>query len=267
MNSLVDPIALARNRARATDMFLQSLAADELQDRLGMVNKEFSAPAIVTPFPDVWSDCIPNATVVPAQDVLTLEHAAHDLVIHSLDLHWANDPVGQLIQCKRALQPDGLLLVAALGGRTLSELRTSLAEAEARISSGLSARVAPMAEIRDFGALLQRAGLALPVADSVVQNVEYADLGGVMRDLRCMGETNALSARLRIPTKRAVFDAAAETYAQHFSTQSGKVKATYEFVILTGWAPDDSQPQPLRPGSATQRLADALGAKEKNLPD
>ncbi|MEO9895322.1 MAG: SAM-dependent methyltransferase [Paracoccaceae bacterium] len=265
MNSLVDPIALARNRARATDMFLQSLAADELQDRLGMVNKEFSAPAIVTPFPNVWSDRIPNATVVPAQDVLTLERSTHDLVIHSLDLHWANDPVGQLIQCKRALQPDGLLLVAALGGQTLSELRTSLAEAETRVTSGLSARVAPMAEIRDLGALLQRAGLALPVADSVVQNVEYEDLTGVMQDLRRMGETNALSARLRVPTKRAVFDTAAQIYAQHFSAQSGKVCATYEFVILTGWAPDDSQPQPLRPGSATQRLADALGAQEKKI--
>lgn len=267
MNSLVDPIALARNRARATDMFLQTLAADELQDRLRMVKKEFSAPAIVTPFADVWSDRIPRAIVVPAQNLLNLEQAAHDLVIHSLDLHWANDPVGQLIQCRRALRPDGLLLVAALGGQTLSQLRTSLAEAETRVTSGLSARVAPMAEIRDLGALLQRAGFALPVADSIVQNVEYADLHGVMRDLRRMGEANALSARLRTPTKPAVFQEAANVYARHFSTPSGKVLATYEFVILTGWAPDDSQPQPLRPGSATQRLADALGAQEQKLDD
>ncbi len=267
MNLLVDPIALARHRARATDMFLQKLAADELQDRVSMVNKAFSAPAIVTPFPDVWDGRLKNATVVETQDTLELQECQHDLVIHSLDLHWANDPVGQLIQCRRALKPDGLMLIATLGGQTLTELRAVLAESETYVSGGLSPRVAPMAEIRDLGALLQRAGAALPVADSIVQTIEYNDLTGLMHDLRRMGETNALAARQRVPSLKALFAHAALLYDQHYKAPSGNITATFELVVLTGWAPDENQPQPLRPGSATQRLADALGAQEQKLND
>ena len=134
-------------------------------------------------------------------------------------------------------------------------------------TGGLSPRVVPMAEIRDLGALLQRAGLNLPVADVVGLNVEYRDLWHLMRDLSDMGETNALSARLRRPTKRKVFETANRLYQEHFSTADGRLAATFELVCLTGWSPSDQQPQPLRPGSAAARLADALGTQENPLSD
>ena len=165
------------------------------------------------------------------------------------------------------MRPDGLLLAAVLGGQSLHELRASLAEAEIAVTGGLSPRVAPMAELRDLGALLQRAGLALPVADSVELNVEYRDMWHLMHDLRAMGEGNALAARLRRPTRRAVFGRAAEIYAATYPNERGGICATFEIIILTGWAPDTNQPQPLRPGSATARLADALGTDETSLSD
>ena len=266
-NALTDPAALARNRARSDGaaLFLQDTARDELQDRVAMVNKSFQNTAVVTGHPQVWA--MQKAITVPDADTLALEPGTHDLVIHSLGLHWANDPVGQLIQCRRALRPDGLLLAASLGGQTLHELRTCLAEAEISVTGGLSPRVAPMAELRDLGALLQRTGLALPVADSVPLNVQYKDMWHLMHDLRAMGETNALAGRLRTPTRRAVFDRAAEVYANAYPADGGGIMATFELIVLTGWAPDASQPQPLRPGSATARLADALGADETSLPD
>jgi hypothetical protein len=185
-----------------------------------------------------------------------------------MGLHWANDAVGQIIQCRRAMVPDGLFLGVMLGGRTLVELRMALAEAETRTTGGLSPRVAPMAEIRDMGGLLQRAGLNLPVVDSFETVAEYRDLWHLMRDLRAMGETNALSARLRRFTSRTLFDAAQSIYAEHF-TQPGtaRLRATFEILCLTGWVPDESQPRPLRPGSATTRLADALGTRETPLQD
>lgn len=265
LQTLTDRQALMRNRMRARELFLQEHAAHDLQSRLSMVNKAFTAPAIVTPFPQVWQGL--DGRVVPDAETLDLEPGQHDLVVHSMSLHWANDPVGQLIQCRRALRADGLLLVASLGGQTLQELRACLAEAEVRHSGGLSPRVAPMGEIRDLGALLQRAGFALPVADSETLEVAYRDAFHLMRDLRAMGEGNALQARLRHPTRRAVFTEAAELYAQHHSMENGRVRATFEVVTLTGWAPDASQQQPLRPGSATNRLSEALGSTEHRLKD
>lgn len=264
---LVDLCALARNRARARDRFLQKLAADELDDRISMVKMAFQSVAVVTPFPDVWIPRRPDARIVAPSQTLELEPGTHDLVIHSMDLHWAEDPVGQLIQCRRALKPNGLLLAACLGGQTLHELRACLAEAETRLCGGLSPRVAPMAEIRDLGALLQRAGLALPVADSFTQTVAYADLPALLHDLRANGETNALAQRRRSASPRGLFDLAQDIYRTAFTTPEGRLCATYEIIVLTGWAPDQSQPQPLRPGSATQRLADALGAEEQKLHD
>ena len=248
-------------------MFLQQAAIDEIKDRLEVVNKSFTAPAIVSAFPQVWSDLLPKAKLSPEAEVLALEPQAHDLVVHAMGLHWANDPIGQLIQCRRALRPDGLLQAVALGGQTLNELRACLGQAEAEITGGLSPRIAPMAELRDLGALLQRAGLALPVADSLPLTVEYADAWALMRDLREMGEGNALAARLRRPTARAVFNKAAELYAAHFTAPSGRITATFDLIFLAGWAPDESQPKPLRPGSAQQRLADALNSREEPLPD
>jgi SAM-dependent methyltransferase len=267
--SLFDRPALTRHRARAQDdaLFLHHAAVDEVQDRLSMVNKSFTAPAVVTPFAQIWRDVLPEAQIVADDDVLDLTPGAHDLVIHAMALHWANDPVGQLIQCHRALRPDGLLLVACLGGETLHELRAALGQAEIEVAGGLSPRIAPMAELRDLGGLLQRAGFALPVADTARLTAEYRDLTHLMRDLRAMGETNSLSGRVRHPTRRTVFARAQQIYADHFTTPQGRLAATFELICLTGWSPDESQQKPLRPGSAKARLADALGAKEGKLPD
>lgn len=266
---LIDRVALAHNRARARPeaLFLHQMAIDEVQDRLSMVNRAFTAPAVVTPFPDLWRSVLPGAVIVSDEDILALQPGAHDLTIHAMCLHWANDPLGQIIQCRRAMRPDGLFLGLALGGQTLAALRAVLAEAETGVSGGLSPRVAPMAELRDMGALLQRAGLALPVADSADLTVMYRDLWHLMRDLRDMGEANALTARMRRPTRRAVFEAANRLYSDHFATDDGRLPARFDMICLTGWSPDDSQPKPLRPGSAAARLADVLGTDETPLPD
>lgn len=266
---LTDSHALQLRRARATadGMFLQESAANEIEDRLSVVNRAFTQPAIVTPFRDIWVKRMPHARIVEDHDTLDLEVGAYDLVIHAMSLHWANDPVGQLIQCRRALQPDGLLLAVTLGGQTLEELRSCLAQSEIALTGGLSPRVAPMGEIRDLGALLQRAGFALPVADSVTQEVAYRDAVHLMHDLRKMGETNALLARIRRPSPKRLFDRAAQVYAEHYATDAGRVRATFEMVFLTGWAPGDGQQQPMRPGSAKHRLADALKVPEVPLRD
>ncbi len=268
---LTDQTALFRNRARALAMpapalFLHEDVLDEVKERLTEVNRSFTSVAIVTGFPDLWRTAFPQARIVPDNEVLALEPGAHDLVIHAMALHWANDPVGQLIQCKRALRPDGLFLAALFGGQTLHELRACLAEAEAHVSGGLSPRVLPMAEIRDLGALLQRAGLALPVADSFTRQVHYRDVYHLMQDLRAMGEGNALAARLRRPSPRRLFTDAAARYAKAYGAEGGRIAASFELIFLTGWAPHDSQQKPLRPGSAVQRLADALNAPEIVLP-
>lgn len=263
---LTDPRALTRNRARAHEMLLQIAARDDVQDRLSMVNKPFRAPVVVSGFPEVWQKALPQAVVVADDEVLKLTPSGHDLAVHSMSLHWANDPVGQLIQCRRALRPDGLLLALSLGGQTLHELRACLGQAEVQVTGGLSPRVAPMAELRDLGALLQRAGLALPVADARTLTLEYRDMWHLMRDLRAMGEGNALHNRIRHQSRRAIFDAAAKLYAERFPSDTG-IRATFEIITLTGWAPDSSQPHPLRPGSAQARLADALGVDETSLRD
>ncbi|MEO0701355.1 MAG: methyltransferase domain-containing protein [Pseudomonadota bacterium] len=261
---LFDRAALTRRRARARTeaLFLHHAVIAEIKERLAEVNRTFTAPAIVTAAPGLWHEVMPDARIVGDEETLDLTPGAHDLVIHSLALHWANDPVGQLVQCRRALQPDGLLLAALFGGQTLNELRTALAETEVRVMGGLSPRVAPMGEIRDLGALLQRAGLALPVADALPLSVTYASALALMHDLRAMGETNVMGARDRRPPPRQFFAEAAAHYAQHFPAEGKRIRATFEIVYLTGWAPSATQQKPLRPGSATARLADALGAEE-----
>ena len=268
---LTDRAALERARARAARagpaLFLHTEAATEIKERLSEVNRTFTAPAIVTGWPQAWSGVVPGARVVPDAPTLALEPGAHDLIVHAMALHWADDPVGQLVQCRRALAPDGLFLGVMFGGRTLAELRAALAEAEAAITGGLSPRVLPMAEIRDLGGLLQRAGLALPVADSVALTATYGDALALMRDLRAMGETSALAARPRRIAPRALFADAARRYAAAFGAEGGRVRASFDLIFLTGWAPADSQPRPLRPGSATARLADALGSAEHPLGD
>ena len=265
--TLTDRSALTRNRNRALPeaLFLHNLVADEISERLKEVNRTFTKVAIVTGQPAFWQAKFPGAVVVEDAETLDLDQGAFDLVLHMMALHWANDPVGQLVQCRRALQPDGLLLASCLGGQTLHELRSALAEAEAVVAGGLSPRIAPMGEIRDLGALLQRAGFALPVADGTPLTVSYANAFHVMHDLRKMGENNALAHRPRGFTMRNILTEAATLYAEHFSNADRRVDATFEIITLTGWAPDDAQPKPLRPGSATARLADALGTKETPL--
>ncbi|MCB2129116.1 MAG: methyltransferase domain-containing protein [Rhodobacteraceae bacterium] len=264
--SLCDRSALLRNRARAkrqgADYFLHEMAAGEIEERLSEVNKSFTSAAVVTGFPEPWHALLPEAKFVSDSDVLDLEAGAHDLIIHALALHWANDPVGQMVQCRRALKPDGLFIAIMFGGQTLAELRAALAAAESRISGGLSARVLPMGEIRELGALLQRAGFALPVADTVTQKASYATLFHLVADLRAMGEGNALARRSRRIAPRTLFPEAAAIYAAEYPAPDGRIVATFDMIHLTGWAPDPSQQQPLRPGSAAQRLADALGTEE-----
>ena len=266
---LTDRPALLRHRARSTDagMFLHQETIQSLQDRLMLVNRQFTSVAIVTGFADIWRSAFPDAKVVEDCDTLDLTPGAHDLVIHAMSLHWANDPVGQLIQCKRALRADGLFLCACLGGQTLQELRAVFAEVETKMTGGLSPRVLPMAEIRDLGALLQRAGFALPVADAEPLTVSYKSDLSLMHDLRAMGETNAMINRHKTPISRAMLAQIGAQYEHSFPNPNGGVIATYDLLYLTGWAPDESQPKPLRPGSAAARLADALGTEETKLKD
>jgi hypothetical protein len=170
-----------------------------------------------------------------------------------------------MIQCHRALVPDGLFIGAGFGGQTLHELRTCLSEAEIALTGGLSPRVVPMGEIREMGALLQRAGFALPVADTFAKTVVYRDAWHLMRDLRAMGEGNALELRRKTIPPRALFEVTNDIYGRNFALEDGRITATFELVFLTGWAPDASQQQPLKPGSAVARLADALGTGETEL--
>jgi len=263
---LTDREALLRQRARARAagpaLFLHEDAAIELEERLNEVNKTFTAPALITDFPEPWLPVLPGARVVADTELLDLEPEAHDLIVHAFCLHWAADPVGQMVQAARALKPDGLFIAVMFGGQTLAELRAALAEAEIAVTGGLSPRVLPMGEIRDLGALLQRAGFALPVADAVTRKVTYGDPLRLLSDLRAMGQGNALAARVRHFTRRAVIAEALARYAAGFAEPDGRIRATFDMVWLTGWKPHDSQQKPLRPGSATHRLAEALGTFE-----
>lgn len=259
--ALFDRRALARHRARAARdpaLFLQEAVADDIEDRIAEVNRSFNDVSVVTPWPDLWAARLPRARIVADAETLDLVPASQDLVIHALALHWAEDPIGQLIQCARALRPDGLLIATLFGGETLADLRAALTAAETAVTGGLSPRVAPMGEIRDLGALLQRAGLALPVADGTPYDVSYETPFHLMRDLRAMGESNAMAHRLRRPTRRAVLAEAARLHAETSARPDGRVGARFEVITLTGWAPSADQPQPLRPGSATRSLEEAL---------
>jgi len=203
-----------------------------------------------------------GARLVCDEELLPFAASSLDLAVSGLSLHHVNDLPGALVQIRRALKPDGLFLGAVLGGQTLNELRSVFAEAEEEIDGGVSPRVAPFADIRDFGALLQRAGFALPVTDTDHVDVTYATMFDLIRDIRNMGASNILTERLRRPLKRTVMMRAAELYSQHHSNPDGRIRATFDIIHLTGWAPDATQPQPLKPGSAKSRLADALNTSE-----
>lgn len=288
--SLFDSEALVLRGERAARLwpagdFLHRRVAEALAERLGDVPRRFETAAVIgsggghhaaallatgqvgrlvqiEPSPGLAA-LAARVAPVSGTSVAAIAPASLDLAIGGLALHRENDPVGALVQTRLALRPDGLFLGALFGGQTLHELRAALAEAEAAVEGGLSPRVAPMADLRDLGALLQRAGFAMPVADVERVTVDYADPFALMRDLRAMGEANALAGRRRGFTRRETLMRAAAIYAEHYARRDGRIGATFDIVFLSGWAPGPGQPVAKRPGSATARLADALGTEER----
>jgi SAM-dependent methyltransferase len=285
---IFDRQLLRQRRLRALRLgpatFLLDRVAEDLADRLSVVLRKFDLAAdIGTPGDALWRTILerklatrvvvagPEVTPISAsglwrviadEEALPFADQSLDLAVAALNLHFVNDLPGTLLQIRRALRPDGLFLAALLGGDTLMELRQSFAAAESEIEGGLSPRVAPFADLRDLGALLQRAGFALPVADSDRLIVRHDSAFALMRDLRRMGATNVMVERRRVPLRRATLLRMADIYAESFSDPDGRVRATFELVWLSGWTPHESQQQPLKPGSATTRLADVLGTKE-----
>lgn len=228
-----------------------------------MIRSQGVAPAVIAVDPLVLH--LPEddrLRVAADEEALPFADGSLDLVVSALALQSVNDLPGVLAQIRRALKPDGLFLAALLGGETLTELRQAFAAAEVEIDGGVSPRVAPFADLRDLGALLQRAGFALPVVDADRVTVRYATAFDLMRDLRGMGATNALVERRTLPLKRATLLRVAEIYTERFSDPDGRLRASFDIVWLSGWAPHESQQQPLRPGSAKSRLAAALNTIE-----
>ena len=267
-------LRLRQQRARSLGpaTFLIDRAADELGERLSAVLRQFDRAAdLGTPTDAVRrvlaasgkvANIIGADSVAADEEALPFAETSLDLVVSALSLQFVNDLPGTLIQIRRALKADGLLLAALIGGETLIELREAFAAAESEIEGGVSPRVAPFADIRELGALLQRAGFALPVVDTDRLTVRYPSVFALMHDLRRMGASNMLSERRRTPLRRATLTRMAEIYAQRFADADGRLRATFEIVWLSGWAPHESQQKPLKPGTAAQRLADALGSKE-----
>ena len=275
-----------RAQALGPSTFLIDRVADELGDRLAAVLRSFErAVDLGTPTDAVRralaasgkvggiiaADALAGqapfslsgSPVAADEEALPFRDGSLDLVVSALALGFVNDLPGTLIQIRRALRPDGLLLAALAGGDTLTELRQAFAAAEAEIEDGISPRVAPFADVRELGALLQRADFALPVADVERLTVRYASPVALMHDLRRMGAANALVERRRRPLRRALLERMVAIYGERFSDPDGRIRATFEIVWLSGWAPHASQQKPLAPGSARQRLADALGVKER----
>lgn len=276
---------LARARRAGFADFLVARVAEDLDDRLGAVLRSFTScldlatptPAAaellaarypdgtilrLAPIPEANGDRIRGAVADP--EALPAATERFDLAVSLLALQGVNDLPGTLVQLRRALRPDGLFLGCLFGGATLTELRASFAQAESEIEGGISPRVAPFAEVREAGALLQRAGFALPVADTETVTVRYANPFALLRDLRAMGLTSSLIERRRTPLRRATLMRMAKIYASRFADPDGRVRATFEILWLTGWVPHASQQVPLKPGSAKARLADALGTVELN---
>jgi len=206
-----------------------------------------------------------HPTIAADEEFLPFAENALDLVISNLSLHWVNDLPGALAQIRRAIKPDGLLLATLFGGETLRELRTALLEAEMETSGGVAPRISPFTDVRDAGNLLTRAGFALPVVDADIITVTYGDMFKLMADLRAMGETNTVQERRKVPTRRETFLRAAEFYRENFADERGRLRATFQIITMTAWSPHASQQKPLRPGSATTRLADALKTQEIGL--
>ena len=285
---LIDELAHRRNRDRvasdfASHSFLKEAVVERVIDRLDIVKRDFDLVAdlgchtgqlterlaahpkigkVVAVDPSPVMAAAASAknhhAVASSYGELPFAEASFDAVFSSLALHWANGLPEVLKGLKRILKPDGLLIVALLGGKTLSDLRATLAEAENQVSGGVSPRVMPMGDIRDLGGLLGQAGFALPVADSDVLTVTWSDIFAMMKELRHMGEGNALVGKLPHFTPKSVFDKASQIYKERFATKDGQIKADFEIITLTAWTPHESQPQALRPGSGKVNLADAL---------
>jgi SAM-dependent methyltransferase len=261
---------LRRARQLGMESFLIDRVAADMAERVSAVLRQFDHGAdIGTPSGAVRRALastgqvkLIDAVAIGDDEILDLAPGSLDLALSALALQFVNDLPGLLIQIRRALKPDGLLLAALAGGDTLIELRQSFAAAESEMEGGLSPRVAPFADVRDMGALLQRAGFALPVVDSERLTVRYDAALALMQDLRRMGATNILHDRRRTPLRRSTLLRMAEIYARRFADPDGRLRATFEIVWISGWAPHESQQKPLRPGSARARLADALGTKE-----
>jgi NADH dehydrogenase [ubiquinone] 1 alpha subcomplex assembly factor 5 len=286
---IFDRRAVRRHRDRAAahlsnyDFLLRDVA-DRLADRLEDISRTFECALELGARSGVLRDAVTSGgkitklveasqsaqqggnnhtDVIADEEYQPFAARSLDLVLSNLSLHWTNDLPGALIQIRHSLKPDGLFMAAMLGGNTLIELRRSLLEAETAVTGGVSPRVSPFADLGDAAGLLQRAGFTLPVADTDTITVTYTDAFALMRDLRGMGETNAAFARMNSFTRRAVLFDAAAYYADHYSGTDGRIPATFQILYLAGWAPHDSQQKPMRPGSATERLADALGTDEQ----
>ena len=269
--SLAAARALRKQKAEAN--ILTRTIAEELVERLSFVNRRFETACLIAAEPGAIAARLMEQGQVkeiearrPSEaDALDLAAARYDAVFSVLDLQGFNDVPGALIQMRRALKPDGLLLACLFAGDTLSELRQSWLAAESAVTGGVSPRVSPMIDVRELGALLQRAGLALPVADLDRTIVRYADPIALIHEIRELGLSNTLTGRARRFTSRAVMAAAVEHYQRNFADPDGRIRATVEIAWLTGWAPHESQQKPLKPGSAKARLADALRVEEKKV--
>jgi SAM-dependent methyltransferase len=261
---------LHRARRGGPATFLLDRVTEDMEERLHAVLRDFADVA------DIWTpgealrtpsrDRFKSVTHIDLSEpeTLPLRPQSLDLVVSALAFQFVNDLPGVLAQIRRALRPDGLLLAAMIGGDTLTELRQSFAAAEAELEGGASPRVAPSADLRDIGALLQRTGFALPVTDIDRVVVRYDSAFALMQDLRSMGATNVLVERRRMPTRRATMLRMAQLYAERFADPDGRIRATFDLIWLSGWAPHESQQQPLKPGSAKASLAEAV--KGKHLP-
>lgn len=288
MEPVFDTTSLVARKRRALKLadagagFLMQRAAEDLGDRLGAVERRFEqAAALFSVTPAACSAVYASGKaqevvrieadpallsgegIVAPMEILPLEPESIDLAVSLYALHEMNDVPGMLIQIRRALRPDGLFLGCMAGAGTLGELREALLVAETELYGGASPRVFPFADVRDAGALLQRAGFTLPVTDVETVTVRYETMFALMRDLRAMGATNALAARSRKPASRALFMRAAEIYAERFSDADGRVRATFSTIWLSGWAPHASQQKPAKPGSAAVSLAKILGGDER----
>ena len=267
---LFDRALLRARQARAlkqgADTFLLDRVIEDMSDRLQAVLRQFSNGVdVASPGASLTDMLKGRVTSLVHVDVpddesegLGLTPASLDLAISALGLHLVNDLPGAMAQLRRALKPDGFLIAALLGGDTLTELRQSFAAAEAELEGGISPRVAPMADLRDIGALLQRAGFALPVTDVDSVIVRYGSAFALMQDLRRMGATNILMERRRTPLRRATLLRMAQIYSERFADPDGRIRATFDIIWLSGWAPHESQQKPLKPGSARASLAEAV---------